>query len=100
MSDANLYAVPIQQMVDNFRHVLEGAMSQFEDPRDAVTAAATAGIIFAGLQAGTLFALGDWPDTPEQRAKLMQMVEANLDVGIVQGKRKTAKQLMKNGRRQ
>jgi len=51
-----------QQLVERFRFVLSEVMDQFEHPRDAVTAAMSAGIVFAGVQAGTLIALGDIAD--------------------------------------
>lgn len=89
-----------QQLVERFRFVLSEVMDQFEHPRDAVTAAMSAGITFAGVQAGTLIALGDIADDAAGRKRLTDMIEKNFAEGEVLGKRATAKRLMKKGRRQ
>ena len=81
---------PLAQLCQKFREVFAQSIGDFADPRDAISVAMSAGIVFAGIQAGQLIAMGDLDETSEQFAQFSRMIEANFGFGMDIGKKHTA----------
>jgi len=95
ISDPHMEAM--MQMCERFRAAMHDAVGEFEDPRDAIAVAMTAGIVFAGMQAGSLIAMGDYQETAEQYAQFNLMLETNFPCGIRFGKLHAARTMAKMG---
>lgn len=81
----------IMQLCENYRLVVAASLTRFEHPQDLINMAMVAAITFAGMQAGTLIALGDLPDTDQQGADLHRVMVANFNLGIKLGKAHVAR---------
>lgn len=92
------HQIRMHQIVERFRTVLAEEIQRFEDPRDALTVAMSAGIVFAGIQAGTLIGMGDFQESPAQLKQIEHMIETNFASGIQMGKLKTAQVIAKTGK--
>lgn len=88
----------MRDMVERFRTVLADLIETFDDPRDALSCAMSAGIVFAGAQAGTLIGMGDFQESDAQFEQFNRMIEINFAAGVKLGKLKTAQVIAKTGR--
>ncbi|ALC13804.1 IST1 family protein [Sphingopyxis sp. 113P3] len=76
----------VLEFCDQFRETVMARFPEFEDPREAFNMAMVAGVMFAGMQAGHLIAMGDCPETREFYDQTSVMVETNFALGIRFGK--------------
>lgn len=81
------------ELCDEFRKAIFARIGEADDPRDLIAIGMTAGIMFAGMQAGHLIAMGDYVESPELNAQLSQMLENNFPLGIHFGKLHAERQL-------
>lgn len=81
------------ELCDEFRKAIFARMGEAADPRDLIAIGMTAGVMFAGMQAGHLIAMGDYVESPELNAQLSQMLEHNFPLGIRFGKLHAARQI-------
>lgn len=88
---------PMLQLCQKFREIVAEVAADFKDPRDAMSVAMSAGIVFAGIQAGGLIAMGDFEETQEQYDQFYRMIEANFAFGVGIGKRHAAERMAAMG---
>lgn len=81
------------ELCDEFRKAIFARIGEADDPRDLIAIGITAGIMFAGMQAGHLIAMGDYVESPELNQQLSRMLETNFPVGIHFGKLHAMKQI-------
>ncbi|ALH82934.1 hypothetical protein [Sphingopyxis macrogoltabida] len=82
----------LMELCDEFRQAVFARLDPAE-PRETIAIAMTAGIMFAGMQAGHLIAMGDYVESPELNQQMSQMLETNFPLGINFGKLRAARQL-------
>lgn len=81
------------ELCDEFRKTIFARIGEDDDPRDLIAIGMTAAIMFAGMQAGHLIAMGDYVESPELNQQLSQMLETNFPVGIHFGKLHAVRQI-------
>lgn len=81
------------ELCDEFRKAIFARMAEAADPRDLIAIGMSAGVMFAGMQAGHLIAMGDYVESPELNQQLSQMLEHNFPLGIHFGKLHAARQI-------
>lgn len=81
------------ELCEEFRKAMFARAAEADDPRDLIAIAMTAGIMFAGMQAGHLIAMGDYVESPELNRQLSQMLETNFPLGIHFGKLHAERQI-------
>lgn len=81
------------ELCDEFRKAIFARMAEAADPRDLIAIGMSAGVMFAGMQAGHLIAMGDYVESPELTQQLSQMLEHNFPLGIKFGKLHAARQI-------
>ncbi|BBB13624.1 hypothetical protein [Sphingopyxis sp. FD7] len=81
------------ELCDEFRKTIFARIGEADDPRDLIAIGMTAAIMFAGMQAGHLIAMGDYVESPELNQQLSQMLETNFPLGIHFGKLHAERQI-------
>lgn len=74
------------ELCDAFRQAIFARIGEADDPRDLIAIGMSAGIMFAGMQAGHLIAMGDYVESPELNQQMSHMLETNFPIGIRFGK--------------
>lgn len=81
------------ELCDEFRKAMFARINDVADPRDLIALAMSAGVMFAGMQAGHLIAMGDYVESPELNQQLSTMLETNFPQGVHLGKLHAVRQL-------
>lgn len=81
------------ELCDEFRKAIFARIGEADDPRDLIAIGMSAGVMFAGMQAGHLIAMGDYVESPELNQQLSQMLETNFPLGVHFGKLHAVRQM-------
>ncbi len=81
------------ELCEEFRKAIFARIGESDDPRDLIAIGMSAGVMFAGMQAGHLIAMGDYVESPELNQQLSQMLETNFPLGVRFGKLHAARQI-------
>ena len=86
------------EMIDRFAMVTREYLDQGQyNPRYILASASAASAAFSGIMGGQMIAVGDLPDTPDQRSAMRKAAQFNYDAGLDVGIKDVSDALAKAG---